>query len=585
MSSNIYRSNGYSNYPKYPLQNTFYKVKEQPAADSLSPKPTNRTAIVKSGSDQNLQKTFQQLTSLNSNYLKATFENQPKEKKTVFKVKAAPFIMENRVMKPIEASKSVAEVALKTEHVVQPTIENAAPVDQKAEAKVSTAAFVEELKEAIFGKMFQLIGAKKTQTEKKEDKVPPVITIQEEVAKPISESTSKVSNILETIFDKVFDTVTAKKTQTDVKTEEAVKPIIQKKATVSAVFGSILENVFDAIAAKKKPHVEKDSTALPLVAAKEEVKASALDQLLSSQGKARKPRRKEKEEIINPTEDPQVKISSLNTEIAKTVNPLDFKPIPYSEITRQYISYPVHHIDFGTDYTKLVYKKAWTTISEQHGYKRMEMFKKLCEFIVQNKENLAGYRLIKANNPVKNQFKATMSCLPQPLAPNVPELVDAHISIIPNLPMEKNHQFLFVTGGNFEFKGSKVKLQNMLNLTDRVDKELNNLDALCEAALRINVMELLQDVLDEKKTPLEASLAFGSKFRQTVRYIGLSCSKVPSKDPLVKQGIAEIEYCELKSYSSHVYSDSLKKNPSSDKYTVGMISGISKWVEENSKKI
>lgn len=265
--------------------------------------------------------------------------------------------------------------------------------------------------------------------------------------------------------------------------------------------------------------------------------------------------------------------------------PLDFEPIPQQEIKtlRTYVEYRIHKNTFGADFTEQARRKSLKLIGQKHMFKRVVLFKKTCDFLLENAKELEGYTIPCGQNHVKNQYKATRSYTPLPGRYHDKNFVEAHISIIPNLPVMHDNKFLFVKGGNVTHKGNNVELHEILNLTDRVPSLVNDIDALCEAELRDLVMVLLKEVQDGKKTPDQATHFFAGRYRQTLRCMGSACSNEIPTDREITRGIRSLERSEQSAYKGHPYFHNVKSDFNAEKYIEGMMKGIDLWVEENPK--
>lgn len=262
---------------------------------------------------------------------------------------------------------------------------------------------------------------------------------------------------------------------------------------------------------------------------------------------------------------------------------LSFYPIPRNAILdRTYVTYADHGCRFNKDYSVQTWKKFYGTIGKEHVYKRCELFQQLCQFLVDNRDQLKEYKIFKKN--VLNQYKATKSYTPEPHGRFNKELVEAHISILPELAVEAKQELFFVNDGVINLRGQNVSLEKMLNLTDRTSKALNDIDALGEAHRRLLAMDLLDEVSRGKTSPKDAARMFAQKYRQTMRCIGTICDKsvnlTAAQQKKIKSIIKEIEEGEKMAYGNNsTYFHKVKQSPESLKYISGILKGIDEFLE------
>ena len=189
-----------------------------------------------------------------------------------------------------------------------------------------------------------------------------------------------------------------------------------------------------------------------------------------------------------------------------------FFDVPTREIRgnqREYISFVEHGIPFGKDLTVENDKQK---LSYKHAQKRLEIFFKLCQFIENNSKFFESHEF--PLTCMINQFKALKSYTSkQEVYPLDKYFVEAHISFYPNLAcFETRNQIAFVKGGRIDLGGTAVNVDEMLNLTDRIPRGLNDIDAVCEAYLRLDGMRLFNAISRGKMTAVQASKAFAKKY-------------------------------------------------------------------------
>lgn len=287
----------------------------------------------------------------------------------------------------------------------------------------------------------------------------------------------------------------------------------------------------------------------------------------------------------------ELESQNTNAKTQETQNKaIIFKDIPINvnfDEWRKYFSFEQHGISFGKDFTGMALGKQFFRLSSMHAQMRLKLFRLLCEFVVENAKNFKDYK-IPCGLPIPNEFKAFASYTPfQRPVPKVNrdevykiKPVEAHISFFPNLPLTKVEKSVYVHGGVIDLDGTPVSVEEMLNLTNRVPRVINHIDAVVEPFVRPLGMELLARVAKGEITPNEATVTFGNKYSAGLRALSIYLNKIPmdqlttkQKKPLMRLK-EELEYCLGTAYCESHYEEAIGKHPDAVNCINGMKAGI-----------
>lgn len=262
---------------------------------------------------------------------------------------------------------------------------------------------------------------------------------------------------------------------------------------------------------------------------------------------------------------------------------ITFSPISLSVIydNKKFVSFEEHGIPYGKDFTPLYLRQEHEIIGAEHVKMRLELFHKLCQFVQKNKQIFEKNKLTK--DMVINQFKAQFSYIPKKSESYFRSkcFEEAHISFFPNLACSTSNKM--VNGGKIDLNGVSVNLEQMLNLTNRVPKKINDIDAVSEVYVRYLGLCLLSDISEDKITAEEAITIFANKYSKCMRTLEIKTGlvKAQTKNSKKKFHDSEKEILNNEYYSHQFFYNTLGTDEITQHFVKGMHDGIARWKEEH----
>lgn len=296
-----------------------------------------------------------------------------------------------------------------------------------------------------------------------------------------------------------------------------------------------------------------------------------------------------KEENHSIPETKKNEIESLNAKIEEVKveeesgivdDNLTFTKLAERPITdRHIIPFEKHRIPYGKDFSPEFKKGELASIGAQHAKMRMELFFKLCKFVEKNRRLFSHLNMNPRFSP-KNQFKAQANFVPKLSNSTKEDFKSAHISIFPNLVyLDEEEKGVHVKGGKIPLSGKIIRIEEMLNLTNKAPTILNNIDAISEVYLRFIATRYLKDVSDGACTAETAVKRLIKDYDDCLEVLEFKAKKglmstIPVKQAQkIKEIQGSIEKQEFFAYQGH-FSFYKDLGPDYTPYITGMRRGI-----------